>query len=159
MTSASVRLRSARSSDAEAISELLALSAAAEIVLPRSPDEVRAYIDNFIVATDTGATVGAVALRDFGNGLEEIRSLVIAPGYQGRGWGSQLVQAAIDLAVKRSTRRVFALTLRPGLFERLGFAQVDKSTFPQKVWSDCAICTKRDRCDEVAVLLELGAGA
>jgi amino-acid N-acetyltransferase len=26
--------------------------------------------------------------------------------------------------------------------------------FPQKVWLDCVKCPKRDRCDEIAVILQ-----
>jgi len=66
-----------------------------------------------------------------------------------------LVQGAIALACKRHAKRIFALTMRPRLFQRLGFKVVDKELFPQKVWSDCSKCPKRDCCDEVAVSLDL----
>ena len=51
--------------------------------------------------------------------------------------------------------RVFALTYRANFFCRLGFRIVSKELFPQKIWSDCSVCPKKDRCDETAVLMEL----
>ena len=152
------RLRPASPNDAEAIASLLKPYAEAGIVLPRSPGEIREYIENFIVAEDGQRVVGAVALRDFGDGLEEIRSLVVHQDYEGRGLGSLLVQSALELARSRSTTRLFTLTVRPRLFERAGFSLVDKQLFPQKVWSDCAKCPKQDCCDECALVLDLGTG-
>jgi len=155
MISQPVRLRSALASDAEAICDLLAPYAAEGTVLPRTLEETRSHAANFIVAVDDDRAVGAVALRDFGDGLQEIRSLVVHLEYKDRGLGSQLILGALDLARRRQAARVFALTLRPSLFERLGFALVDRHTFPQKVWHDCAKCPKQDCCDEVGVLIHL----
>jgi len=62
------------------------------------------------------------------------------------------VQAAVQLASERGADTVFALTYHPRLFERLGFAQVAKERFPQKVWLDCSKCRKREHCDEIALL-------
>ena len=151
----SVLLRPARSDDAERIASLLEPYAAQKIVLPRSPAEIRRLIVNFIVAEADAQVVGAVALRDFGEGLEEIRSLVVHPGWVGRGLGSELVSAAIDLGRGRHAVRIFALTLRPRLFQRSGFRLVEMSLFPQKVWHDCTKCPKEQNCDEVAVVLDL----
>lgn len=149
-------LRAATPADAAAVSALLAPYAAKGIVLPRSEEDIRACIDNFIVALAEDTLVGAIALRDFGNGLQEIRSLVVQFACSRAGIGSGLIEAALTLARARGVRRVFVLTLRPNLFERLGFHLVDRNRFPQKVWSDCARCIKLDCCDEVALQLELG---
>jgi len=129
------------------------------IVLPRSADEVRAAIGDFLVADLGGRVVGSVALRDYGGLLMEIRSLVVHTDLAGKGLGTRLVAAAVEEARRRGARRVFALTLRPGLFERLRFVPVDRDLFPQKVWADCSRCPKRNRCDEVAVTMDLGQRA
>jgi amino-acid N-acetyltransferase len=94
-------------------------------------------------------------LRDYDGYLVEVRSLVVLPELAGQGLGSRLLAAAVDEARRRGAQRVFALTLRPGLFERQHFLQVDRDLFPQKVWADCIRCPKRNRCDEVAVVLDL----
>lgn len=155
MSKPTVEIREARTADAEAIVALLDPYVIHEIVLPRTRDEVRDHIGNFLVATSADTLVGAVAVRDFGDGLQEIRSLVVSPDYAGAGLGSRLVEAAVSLATQRGATRAFALTVRPRLFIRQGFESVDMSLFPQKVWSDCVNCPKRDRCDEVAVQLRL----
>lgn len=147
----------ATKADAEAIVDLLTPNVAKQIVLPRTADDVRAHIGNFHVARGHGhpGLAGCVALRDFGDGLQEIRSLVVAPEHAGQGLGSLLVKTAIELAVARHAKRVFTLTVRPNLFLHLGFTQVPVTDFPQKVWSDCANCPKRQHCDEIALALDL----
>ncbi|MBT7164827.1 MAG: GNAT family N-acetyltransferase [Victivallales bacterium] len=139
---------------AEAIAELLLPYVPQGIVLPRSPEEVRRLHADFLVALDGATVVGAVALRDYGAGLQEVRSLVVCPSYAGHGLGSRLVIAATIAAAAHEADRVFALTLRPHLFTRLGFSEVPMDLFPQKVWLDCVKCPKRDRCDEIAVILQ-----
>jgi len=43
----------------------------------------------------------------------------------------------------------------PEVFESNGFHRMEKERFPQKVWSDCAVCPKRECCDEIAMVREL----
>lgn len=50
---------------------------------------------------------------------------------------------------------MFALTLEPRFFERVGFDVLDKDELPMKVWSDCARCPKQQECDEIAVAKSL----
>lgn len=142
--------------DAGAIADLLMPYAQAHIVLPRTKEDILQYIGNFLVAKDaTGRICGSVALRDFGDGLQEIRSLAVAQEYNGQGLGSKLILAVLDFARKRQASAAFALTLRPNLFKRLAFHVVEKEAFPQKVWHDCRNCPKREVCDETAVVFSL----
>src|SRR5208337_4001858 len=53
---------------------------------------------------------------------------------------------------------VFALTYEQAFFEKLGFAVVDKSALPLKVWSVCIKCPKRDGCDEIAMVKTVWEG-
>ncbi len=151
----SISIEKARHEDAYKIPELLAPWVEKQIVLPRTTEDILQHLENFLVARFAGALVGVVALRDFGEGLNEVRSLAVASGFENVGLGSALVRAAIDLAKKRQASRIFALTMRPRLFQRMGFEIVDKELFPQKVWLDCSKCPKRECCDEFAVSLEL----
>ena len=154
MSADTIAILPARPEQAGAISALLQPYVKEGIVLPRPPHEVRVHIGNFLTAVRDDEVIGAVAVRDFGGGLYEIRSLVVAPQWSGRGIGSRLVREAVAFAETRGAARIFALTMRPRLFERLHFVQVDKNLFPQKVWSDCVKCPKRACCDEVAVFLD-----
>ena len=51
--------------------------------------------------------------------------------------------------------RIFALTYRPGFFERLGWEQADVMNLPRKVWNECYRCPKFPGCDEIAMVLDL----
>ena len=151
-------IRAACKSDAAPIAGLLAPYARSGVVLPRSEDEIRQHIHNFLVAEDhdgTPSICGCVALRDYSAGLFEVRSLAVAATKAGFGLGSQLIKASITEAKDRGATRVFALTLRAHLFQRVGFQVVAKEMFPQKVWTDCKHCKKLQCCDETAVLLDL----
>jgi amino-acid N-acetyltransferase len=94
-------------------------------------------------------------LRIYTEGLAEICSLAVDGPFQGHGIGKQLVEGLVSEARRLELEKVFALTLKPGFFEALGFSLVGKDNFPLKVWADCRNCPKLHACDEVAVTLEL----
>jgi len=144
--------RQATAEMAEAIHALLDPMARQGLLLPRSVEEIRAAVRTFTVALLDETIVGCVSLRDYGEGLVEIRSLAVLPDLSGRGLGSQLILEAVEKARHLGLQRVFALTRRPNLFVRKGFHTVSKERFPEKVWTDCAQCPIRDHCDEAAVL-------
>lgn len=149
-----VQIRPAQPDDADSIHALLSPHVRAGIVLPRPAAEIRAHAARFLVAVGADAALlGCVAWRPYETGLLEIRSLAVAKAWAGQGIGTLLVTAALAAARQRGASEVFALTLRPRLFRRLGFVQVEKDRFPQKVWADCRHCAKRECCDEVALSL------
>jgi amino-acid N-acetyltransferase len=63
-----------------------------------------------------------------------------------------LVAAATEQVAELGLPKVFALTLNPDFFEKMGFKIVEMDSFPMKVWSDCASCPKQENCDEIAVI-------
>ena len=151
-----IHITAATPGDADAIAELLRPYAERQIVLPRTAEDIRQFIANFLIAKqDDGQLLGSVALRDFGDGLQEIRSLAVRPDACGNGLGSRLVNEAVAFARRRQATTVFALTLRPTLFHRLGFDIVPRDNFPRKVWLDCRKCPKFTACDEIAVAYTL----
>ena len=153
-----LQINAADQDDPPQIVQLLTPYVSRKIVLARDEADIRSYLGNFLVARQTdGSLAACVALRDFGDGLQEIRSLVVAEHICGQGLGTAMIQAALDKARQRRATRVLVLTLRPNLFLRLGFNIVDKEQFPQKVWQDCRLCPKFHACDETALLLTLPA--
>ncbi len=151
-------VRAAGLEDVSSIHRLLELYAVKGIVLARSEEDIRFYLGNFVVAEVDDEVRGCVAVRDFGNDLLEVRSLVVEPGYQGKGIGRAMVEAVIaGLKVRRNRWRLFALTYQAEFFKSLGFKVVERDLFPEKIWADCAKCAKRDCCDETAMLLEFNA--
>ncbi len=150
-------IRPASPEDARRIYDILREHAEKGLLLKRDIEDIRSRIDNFFVAESKGEVIGCCALRNFGNNLHEIRSLAVDAAFFGMGAGTELVRHGIRLvsASGNERRRLFALTYRPGLFERQGFRKVEKDIFPEKIWHDCRECPKKDCCDETAVLLEL----
>ena len=154
--SESLLVRPAAESDVGPICDLLNEYAARQLLLKRTPEDVLEKLKNFRVGEINGEFACCLALRDFGDDLYEVRSLAVCEKYNNRGMGSQLVSGAVEqLRQLGRPVRVFALTYRANFFCRLGFRIVSKELFPQKIWSDCSVCPKKDCCDETAVLMEL----
>lgn len=147
-------IRKAVPEDVPEIYQILAVFAEQHLLLPRPQLDILMRIENFYVACVDGKVAGCAALRDYGNELYEVRSLAVAEKFQNMGLASKIVTAQLESLAGKSAR-VFALTYRDNFFQRLGFSVVEKTLFPEKIWSDCERCTKKDHCDEIAVLMEL----
>jgi len=148
-------IRKARMSDVKAIQKLIAEYARKGDMLPRSLSEIYENLrDCFVYEENGGDVVGSAAIHLMWEDLAEVRSLAVREEAMRRGIGTQLVEACISEAIVLGITRVFALTYKPGFFERLGFQQVDKSELPHKIWSDCLKCAKFPDCDEVALVAD-----
>ncbi|MEW5914735.1 MAG: N-acetyltransferase [Thermodesulfobacteriota bacterium] len=149
-------IRKARVQDVRFIHGLLARYGQEGLLLARPLTELYELLRDFVVAEDDqGVLVGTCALHLCWEDLCEVRSLAVLPERKGQGWGQRLVEACCSEAVTLGFGKVFALTYVPEFFARFGFAQVDKSRLPNKIWSDCLSCVKFPDCDEIAMLLEL----
>jgi amino-acid N-acetyltransferase len=149
-------VRHAELKDVQRICELLKIYSEQHIVLARDEADVTFYLKNFTVCEIDGVVQGCAALRDFGNELYEVRSLVVAPDMKGRGIGRKMIEYQLKVfADTVKTVRIFALTYQVEFFRRMGFNVVEKELFPEKIWSDCVKCAKREKCDEIAVLYEI----
>ena len=147
-------IRKARQEDIPAIHDLLEGYADQGIVLRRSREDILRYLKDFFVAELDGKLLGCSAIRDFGNNLLEVRSLVVAPELQGQGIGRAIIAAVVgDVNRKRSRWRLFTLTGQPDFFVKMGFHTVRREMFPEKIWSDCRNCPKSNCCDEVALMI------
>lgn len=124
-------------------------------MLPKSLSELYDQIRDFYVYEEDGAIVGTCAVHVSWDDLAEIRSLAVQEDYWGKGVGESLVRACIEESKELGVQRIFALTYRSEFFKKLGFAQIDKSMLPHKIWADCLKCVKFPDCDEEALLLTL----
>jgi amino-acid N-acetyltransferase len=145
-------IRKARAEDVPAIQKLVAYFAARGELLPRTLNELYQHLRDFFVCELHEEVVGIAALSLYWEDLAEVRSLAVQEGQGGKGLGAALVHACLDEAARLGIRRVFALTYRPGFFEKLGFREIDKRALPQKIWKDCIRCAKFACCDEVALI-------
>ena len=147
-------VRKAVEDDVPAIHSLLERYADLGIVLRRSREDILYYLANFFVAENADGVCACAAVRDFGNDLLEVRSLVVSPELQGHGIGRELMNRVIAVVnASRVSWRLFTLTKEPAFFGKLGFSVVEREMFPEKIWSDCRNCPKRNRCDEIALIL------
>lgn len=147
-----MNVRNAKISDARTISALINCYAEHDKMLFRSLAEIYETLQAFFVAEVDGAVVGCCALEIIWSDLAEIKSLAVGQTQKGKGVGRALVEASLEQARRLGVPRVFALTLEPEFFERVGFRVVGKDELPMKVWSDCARCPKQQDCDEIAVV-------
>jgi amino-acid N-acetyltransferase len=150
-----MNIRSAIISDAEAIYSLINSYAEHDKMLFRPLADIYENLQAFLVAEFDGNVVGCCALQIIWSDLAEIKSLAVNEANIDKGIGKMLVATAIEQARQLGLPRVFALTLNPAFFEKLGFEIVEKDALPMKVWSDCARCPKQQNCDEIAVIKKL----
>lgn len=128
--------RRARPGDVDAILAIIETYVERHVLLPRSRDEVEAGIGAWWVAELDGEVVGCAALRDFGDGLGELRSLSVAEAAHGRGLGEMLVRAIVRDAQRAGIDRLFAITRNPGYFARHGFGELPMDRVPEVLGAD-----------------------
>jgi amino-acid N-acetyltransferase len=145
-------IRNATVKDVIAINALINSYAEQDIMLFRSITDIYENLQTFQVVEQDQAVVGCCALEVIWADLAEIKSLAVSKTHCAQGIGRVLVQGALKKAQALEVPQVFALTLEPAFFKKLGFTVVDKKALPMKVWSDCARCPKQDHCDETAVI-------
>ena len=152
-----MKVEKAKISDVPQIQELVNYFAAKDEMLPRSLSELYENIRDCFVVRDNGRVVACASLHVFWSDLAEVRSLAVAEDSQDKGLGGQLLEACLNEAKELGIGTLFCLTYQPPLFERYGFARVDKMDLPRKVWTECYRCPKFPDCDEVALIYNLEA--
>lgn len=148
-------IRKPRVADVQAIRSLIEVEAGQGNMLPRTPNEICENIRDFHTYTDEQGVGGCCALHVDMPRLAEIRSLVVRRDLRSRGIGYKLVEACLREARELGIPQVYALTLVPEFFAKLGFRTIDKNDLPHKVFRDCVRCPSFPDCHEVAVLCDV----
>jgi amino-acid N-acetyltransferase len=148
-------IRPAVEADIDGILEIVNDYADQNLMLPRTPEQIRRVLPHFLVAECNARVVGCGSLVRLTAGLTELRSLAVAAEWRSTGLGRRLVEALIEQARAAGFQQICALTLVEGFFNRLGFVTVDRWTISPKIWHECIYCPKFDACDEIAVLMNL----
>jgi amino-acid N-acetyltransferase len=126
----------------------------------RSISELYENLQQFYVADDRGRLVGCCSLAVQWDNLAEVKALAVDPAYQGQGIGRRLLDACVKEARSLGVTRLFALTMKDGFFEKIGFSRVEKNHLPHKVWTECVRCAYfPDTCVEIAMVRDLGGPA
>ncbi|MHB0978571.1 MAG: N-acetyltransferase [Thermoleophilia bacterium] len=150
-----IEVRGAGVADVPVIQRLINGYAGDGVMLPRSLHSIYGQLRDHLVAVEDGEIVGCVALSVVWEDLAEVRSLAVVKQAHGRGIGSVLVDRCLSEATALGIRRVFVLTFVPEFFRRHGFAEVEKSELPHKIWRECVHCVHFPDCDEVALVRDI----
>jgi amino-acid N-acetyltransferase len=114
-------VRPAQPADLEPLENFIEPFVAAKRILPRTTDELEGLLPTSFVAVAEGQIVGFVALEVYSRKLAELRSLAVHEAWQGRGIGSRLVRACLQLAEERRIFEVMTITSVDEFFRRCGF--------------------------------------
>lgn len=144
-------IRRALPADAEAIHNIISISAKISGILPRSYQDILDSINTFLVAEIGGEMAGVVSYHNYGSELKEVRSLSVRKEYSRNGIGSLLLKSLVSMINDESPSRIFALSSLPEFFIRNGFHVVERSTLPEKIWKDCDVCPRKDQCTSIAL--------
>ncbi len=144
--------RRARIADVEAILKINERFARRGILLSRTPDEIADQIGTFRVCDLDGEVVGIAALRDYGDGIGELRSLAVTDAAQGRGFGEMLVRAILRDARETGIEHLYVLTANPGYFALHGFEEVPWDDVPSVLDADRASGIARRRWNTAMLL-------
>src|SRR3981081_4205177 len=104
--------RKAITTDIPVIHELISTYPKQGIMLPRSLLHLYECARDFAVVVVDKEIVATAALHLMCQDLAEIRSLVVKPEYQGKGYGCNIVKFLLEEARIMALKRVFALTYK-----------------------------------------------
>jgi len=148
--------RKARLRDVGDMSRIVNYYAAQQQMLPKTHLQLYENLRDFSVVEDeSGMILACGALHIYWENLAEIRAIAILEGMNHRGIGTLLAGRLIDEARELGLEQVFCFTYVPKFFNSLGFIQVEHSVLPLKVYNECFQCPKFNKCDEIAMVLQL----
>jgi len=124
-------------------------------LLPRTLEDLVAHARRFVLATDGDAVIGCAELAPLSLAVAEVRSLVVAEAWRGRGLGTRLISTLQRQARVAGFATLCAFTHEPAPFVRLGFSIVPHVWFPEKIAVDCTGCPKFRTCGQHAMALAL----
>ena len=149
-------IRKPKLTEVAGIKKLLDSAAKTSDVLQRPLMELYENVRDFYTYVDENGIGGCCALHIDMIDLAEIRSLVVREDLRGQDIGVRLLDACLNEARALNIGRVYALTRNQSFFEKQGFAEVEKSELPHKVFNDCVRCPLFPECDEIAMVRTLG---
>jgi amino-acid N-acetyltransferase len=141
--------------DLRSLGALIAYYSRRDVLLPRTPEDLRQRIHDFHVIESNNEVIACGMLQLYTPAVAELRSLAVSEEWHGSGLGRRIVEGLLAEARASGLETVFAFTTSPGFFSRMGFSPIDRDLVPWKAWNDCVACPKRECCDEVAMAYSL----
>ncbi len=119
-----MRYEFAKTQDLDSIGELLKICD-----LPSN--DIREYLEHFIVASDQSLLVGCIGLEP---DVPLLRSLAVEPSYRGQGIAQELCARLLTHATTLGIRDLYLLTTTADrFFDRAGFQRLDRSSAPENI--------------------------
>src|SRR3712207_9182640 len=116
--SSALVVEKATMADVEQIHAVITHFADRDEMLHRPLNEIYENLRDFWVARIDGEFLGCVALHLLWVDIAELKSLAVREDRQMKGVGAALVGACLEEARRIGLPRVFALTYKPGFFEK-----------------------------------------
>lgn len=147
-------VRSAILSDAPNIFLLIQSLAGDGTLLFRPLQEIKDHISSFVISeTPQGEFLGCASSYRYGAHLSEVRSIATLPHARGIGAGGLLLHRILEDLKASGTPCACLFTRIPSFFARYGFHTVPIASMKDKVAKDCLRCSRRSKCDEIAMVL------
>jgi amino-acid N-acetyltransferase len=150
-----MRIRPATHQDVPAIHALIEVNRERGHLLPRTPADIAARIEGFLVADADGHVAACGELARLSAEVAEVRSLVVDEPWRGNGVAGKLVSALHHRARVDGHHRLCAFAHDPVPFMRLGFSIVPHTWLPEKISADCAGCALFRRCGQYALMVSV----
>lgn len=128
-------MRPATTADVRDIARLLDPWVQRRILLGKEIVTLYEAVQEFAVAESGDEIVGCGALHVMWEDLGEIRTLIVAEPWLGRGVGRELVEHLERNARELGLTRLFCLTFEVGFFTRRGFAPIGEQIVDPDVYS------------------------
>ncbi len=94
------------------------------------PDGAREHLAHFLVGERGGTIVCAAGMERYGE-VALLRSVVVAAGARGLGYGERIAQAVLQSAQTAGVRQAILLTTTAGAyFAKRGFSEIARSAAP-----------------------------
>ena len=121
-----MEIRNAKVTDAPAIHDLITAYAQMDRMLFRSHADIYENLQQFKVALENNTAIACCALQVIWKDLAEIKSIAVDKSFAGKGIGKELVAAHLLDAKEMGLKKVFTLTLEPGLYvEGIGGMRIE----------------------------------
>ena len=148
-----VQFRKPKVDDIPGIWSRLAPLMAAERILPRSEQSLCERLRDYTVAEEGHAVVGVASIRLIDPDLAEVGALVA----DSDNIKAQLLEKVLDEALNLGAGKAFVLTANTIAYETAGFERCSLQSIPQKRDRQCIHCPRLQRCQQIALRIDLSA--
>jgi amino-acid N-acetyltransferase len=153
LTTRVVIVRKAQPQDVDNIVTFVNSLAHDGTLLRRTHEDVLRNIDSFVIAeSGDGHFLGCASLYCYGPNLAEVRSVAVLPEARGQGVGGLLLDAVLQKAEENHVECLCLFTRIPEFFAGFNFRVVPHSALREKYYKDCHSCSRRQSCDEIAMI-------